>query len=592
MDATRPARTARRFILTLCWLTAAIVVYASFTVRVWPHQGALGWVVDNVQTSSILVIRQVVRNYPFANAGIAAGDYLDFRDYTPLQRAPLIAGVFTGTRYSLAVHRGARIRHVMVTTVPAPQNVSWDNWLATIGALWTLLFAGVIASRRADAREARLVSLVLITTVASLWGSRVITTWPLFTYVWAYVIGGGIANALSLVLFACMAVQFADAVPKTLRLLLYASYAAIGVSALIGLAWALGSLTLWPDPYGWLSFASIPNKVLSVLVPLLAIVGCGAGGILAAHGLRRQRASWIVLPLGAYLFLLWVFGTVTAFLSAWSWQLSALQLVLNIAQLVLPVVLTYALLSRRIIDIGYVLNSAAVFTGVSVVVVAVFVLVEWLLGTWFTDASRTTSIALNAAVALILGVSLRFIFRRIERTVDIILFRKRYEAVKGLLHFAEEAAFINNRDVLLQRTASEVRARTDAAGAGVLLARQGRPCKFVAGDFTGAIHEDDEALVAMRARHAPVHLHEVRTALPGECAFPMVARGEVIGALVCGPKRMGLAFAPDEFDALAALARGVGQALYAMPGADRNVSEQILEKLSAIHATLLEVISR
>ena len=49
--------------------------------------------------------------------------------------------------------------------------------------------------------------------------------------------------------------------------------------------------------------------------------------------------------------------------------------------------------------------------------------------------------------------------------------------------------------------------------------------------------------------------------LRGEFAFPMTSRGELVGVLVCAPKRDGEAYAPDESEALLALAHGVGTAL-------------------------------
>lgn len=47
-----------------------------------------------------------------------------------------------------------------------------------------------------------------------------------------------------------------------------------------------------------------------------------------------------------------------------------------VLQIISPAVLTYAQLNRRLLDIGFALNRAAVFTGVSLVVDGIFVLAE------------------------------------------------------------------------------------------------------------------------------------------------------------------------------------------------------------------------
>jgi hypothetical protein len=56
-----------------------------------------------------------------------------------------------------------------------------------------------------------------------------------------------------------------------------------------------------------------------------------------------------------------------------------------------PVALTYAALSRRLIDVGFVLNRAAVFSGVSIIVVGLFMLGEAVLGFWFSHATHIRS---------------------------------------------------------------------------------------------------------------------------------------------------------------------------------------------------------
>jgi len=61
-------------------------------------------------------------------------------------------------------------------------------------------------------------------------------------------------------------------------------------------------------------------------------------------------------------------------------------------------------------------------------------------------------------------------------------------------------------------------------------------------------------------------------------AFPMASRGRLLGALVCGPKRDGEAYAPDESEALAALAHGFGGALDVLEAREQS-SEATLADL-------------
>jgi hypothetical protein len=63
----------------------------------------------------------------------------------------------------------------------------------------------------------------------------------------------------------------------------------------------------------------------------------------------------------------------------------------------------------------------------------------------------------------------------------------------------------------------------------------------------------------------------------GEFAFPMISRGDLVGALICGPKRDGETYAPDESEALLALAHGVGTALDTLSSQSNGVVESIKE---------------
>jgi hypothetical protein len=58
----------------------------------------------------------------------------------------------------------------------------------------------------------------------------------------------------------------------------------------------------------------------------------------------------------------------------------------------------------------------------------------------------------------------------------------------------------------------------------------------------------------------------------------MTSRGNLVGALVCGQKRDGEAYAPDESEALLALAHSVGTALDTLSSHSGSAIEAIREK--------------
>jgi hypothetical protein len=252
----------------------------------------------------------------------------------------------------------------------------------------------------------------------------------------------------------------------------------------------------------------------------------------------------------------------------------------------MPVALTYVALSRRLIDIGFVLNRTLVFAILSTLVIGAFILAEWAATEWLVNASHTTGAIVGTLVALGLGFSLRYIHKYVDRFVDHVFFRKRHEDEAALLRFAHESSFISDRSVLLERAVCEVREHTNADAATILV-RDGAASYVSASEAESAtFSENDPVLVALRAWNKPVDLREMKTELRGEVAFPMVSRGMLVGALVCGPKRDGQAYAPDESDALLALARGVATALDTLSSQGDGAMQQLRDTVDKLEAIL------
>ena len=171
-------------------------------------------------------------------------------------------------------------------------------------------------------------------------------------------------------------------------------------------------------------------------------------------------------------------------------------------------------------------------------------------------------------------MSLRFIHARVDALVDGVFFRKRHENERALRRFAREAAFVSDREVLLDRTAAEILEHSEVSRAEVVL----QP----------ALPENDPAVLAFLAWHEPVELALYTTALAGEYAFPMFGHGELQGAILCGPKINEERYAPDEIETFKELASGVGIALWSLnvTGARGDAFVEILAELRSIHELL------
>ena len=482
---------------------------------------------------------------PAHHAGLRSGDLVDLRLLSPGDRYRWTTGWWLrGGRIDLPVIRGNAVRHVTLVARWYPMTL--DEAIANAGILWMLIFAGAIAWLRPERREARVLALLLILYNIGLdfQPQNWITPWPaldgaLATFSWIPFYAGPVMLAAYTTLFAR---------PPTLlrRILVGATYASAGIVALLSAIGTLGLLTLTFDPLApWysgqllqLTFGS--DSILPYCLSLLCLLMV----TVQAKGIERTRIAWATAPL-----VLLYASQVLVNVEPARWTLY----VINGALFLAPLGLTYSLLNRRVLDIGFAINRAAVFTTVSAIVVGIFVLAEWALSEWFSTASHTTNLAIGAVLALALGLSVRAIHVRVDRVLDTLFFRKRHEDEESIRVLAREAAYITDRDILIARTIGLLEERADASSVRILLDDED-------GHY-GAVGENDPAIVRLRASRKALDLHDVQTALNGEVAYPMIARGRLVGALVLGPKRSGESYAPDESEAIMQLAGGVAAAL-------------------------------
>lgn len=572
------------FSLAVAAAAVVVLVVASRTLFAW--NGDPGWALQPAGPF-VVEVGAVAPRGAAAHAGVLTGDGIDLRRQPFDVRVLAVIGPPAGRPLPVLVERGGRA--VPVTIVPGHAAMRWDAWLGYLILLWMAAFAGVMAWRRAALREARLLSVMLACYVAGD-ALQFLTTPSAFVDIVAGACNnGGVLGAITLAALVRFASLFGRPPSPARRVVDGAAYAGAAVLALYGIVGATALGTAAIDPVGlvygtWASVINDGSKLLAILA--------GAGAIAASRGFERQRVTWAVVSMGSLLAVSVLQDLVTLDPANDDLQIAA-QTAVNVASLVAPIGLTYSVLSRRLLDVGFALNRAAVFSVLSVIVVGLFMAIEWAVGGWVVAHSGLTGTAVSIAIALGLGFSVRFIHARVDRVVDRVFFRKRHEQERALLRFAHQAAFVTDTRTLLGRTVSEV-ARHAGAGAVAVLTRNGGV--FVCADRLGPaqpdVDENDPTIVTLRATGQAVDLHGRASALRGEYAFPMLSRGALVGVLACGLKRDGDAYAPDERDALTELAQCVGRQLD-MLAADREADAALpalQAQFDALRADIRELI--
>jgi hypothetical protein len=570
-----PAMRRQRVLLALCAL-AAILIGVAFWMTIYVA-GTAGASFNATGKPFVESVTSIEPGSAEDVAGVRAGDTLDIRDASPMVRLRLNNGPRAGEPLVLPLQREGIGRTVTVTPRPLTTGEFWrrDGWdqvLSMIGEFWGVLVATVLVWRRPESIEAQLLAIVLILNslaVAISAGNFWMTPWPALdvaTYTLSVIFGG--AAQIVLVLYT---LQFGRPITLTRRVISLVTVALIGC---ICLAQAASEVGDW--------FATIDPGVLAQTLPtFLNVVGysvmpvvCIVLAFFAARGAERPRIAWAG---GSFVLLYLGYMFFQAAASDDSLKHYG-DIVVDVATFVAPLGLTYALLNRRLLDVGFALNRAVVFTTLSLVIVGAFTLVEWALGTWLQNESKATNLVVSAALALALGLSIHPIHAWVDRFIDNVFFRKRHQDEKALRRFAHEAAFTTDPMAILERTKRELLEHAESTSADVLL--------YDGAGRYGDVDENDLALVALRASGERVDLHGIETALHGDYAYPMLARGRFVGALVIGPKVSLEPYAPDESAAIAEVAHGVGIALDLLGVGRNETTPAILDAIGTLDRSI------
>ncbi len=236
--------------------------------------------------------------------------------------------------------------------------------------------------------------------------------------------------------------------------------------------------------------------------------------------------------------------------------------------------IAYPVLRHRMIDLNILISRATVFTIVSLIIVALFVSIEWgasrvlerVLGITIERANVPSQV-ITFVLVIFLGLSARWIHRFVEGTMMRAFFRKRLRGLADIEACAEEI------DV-----ATDVRAITDVAVATVMRSLDVCACSIYLHDGSAYARTATSGAIDLPERYgfndvAPLKLRrwrrhvELQDGSPGTLFLPMLVRGDLLGFVACGAKIDRTTFLDDEIAALTKLAHHIGlaQATLAAP---------------------------
>lgn len=562
---TPEARAWRRALLALCALTAALVGAVVADIGSYATPGFSYVALDRPFTARVTA---VAPHSSAASAGLRPGDRIDFGTlpagdrYWLAMHNPHRAGY----EFALPTEREGRRFQTRMQVTPHPEVWhSWDYLIGVAGAVWIIVFAAVISVRRPDSAEARLLALILIFSelIIPLAGPNSLAPWPAVNF------GANILNNVlgSAVFALCAAYIMLFARPpsrlrRALSALVYVcavTYAIWTSVPLVG-AW-IGTLDPAARPF--------TSPIWNMLTPLWPLVACVVPAIRDTRGVDRTRLCWAAGPLIAFLVAQFAVDYFSVVASSDWWRLEIE--VLNTFFFLLPLGLTYSLLGRRLLDIGFALNRATIFAATSLLLAGLFAGLQWAANFVLSDLSRAHNALVQIGIAIIVYYVVRLTRHQTDELVGRVLFAKRHARIDAIRALARHVDEVNDADRIAPFVVESLLTNAGLE-AHVLLQRADEAYESVDRSPTGIapLARDDTVLITLRSQREPLAVSG--WVGPGAIAFPMLVRGRVRGILVTRALD-GDELAPDESAVLFALAREMASAR------DDLLAESLRERL-------------
>ncbi len=353
---------------------------------------------------------------------------------------------------------------------------------------------------------------------------------------------------------------------------------AVALSAVVFVAWL--------NPIVWTVFQryAIPGPTtlfMSLSDALLLIVVLSGLAYIAsgATGIARGRVNWVIagIALAPILDLTWAITNVISTLAGNS---SSLLLTLQHWTDALgpwfglagSVFVVYGFLSERVIDFRFAIGRAAIYGGITGVMLLFFGILEW----WAEQVFESTRPAIYVSLfaALLIGFTLNGLHGRVESFLNAFFFRDQHRAEEALRHASRALANTSSEKTLIEFLVDEpVRVLGLTSAALFLAERDGgifsrrADCGWTRRE-TERIDPEDPLIVELRAELAPIVLDgrpRAETILPGgaqapSIVVPLLMRGSVFGFVFYGPRSNGTPLTSDERALLEGIARSAGAA--------------------------------
>jgi hypothetical protein len=229
-----------------------------------------------------------------------------------------------------------------------------------------------------------------------------------------------------------------------------------------------------------------------------------------------------------------------------------------------PIALMYAILKRHVIDISFAISRTVVYATVMTILVVAIGAVDWATSTYLHEAR--VAMALDALVTIGIAFTLNRLHRRIEKSVDFLLFRAKYNA-ETFLHRLGRTLISSSHEETIDRALVRDPHQRLHLSMAALFRKVGENYMLASasgydGAKAAAFESDHDLVRFLQAEKTTLMLNDLtENPFGAPCvAIPIHQGPEMTGFAVYGIHRDGTALDPDELETLEHLCASAAQA--------------------------------
>jgi len=242
-------------------------------------------------------------------------------------------------------------------------------------------------------------------------------------------------------------------------------------------------------------------------------------------------------------------------------SLSPIDLAVVSLFLLFYLLLVYAALKEKLVDLGFAINRTLVYALVSTVLLVSFGILEWAAQHVMPRSLVEKSAWIDGGIAVVLFLCFHRVRDAVEHFIERVFFHRWHKNEAVFRRFVASAAHFEQLQPLCDAFAQELVRFTNHAEAALYQRAEDGSYRCAAGTMSSAAEklvQDDPALALMRAERGTVDMVECGSKLPGALALPMEDHGALAGFVLLGLPASGANYRPDEVELLGWGVRQVG----------------------------------